>query len=99
MIYPPVDTAKYRIAEEKPLPEDIFINHIYWVWSRKPEQIIYTESAVKKINDLSEEFIEFITTVGAGNPIDTAAVGAYYGRARVSVAGVAGFKYVALYDP
>ena len=48
----------HRQSEEKPIPEDIFINHIYWVWSRKPEQIIYTESAVKKINDLSEEFIE-----------------------------------------
>lgn len=46
--------------------------------------------------DLSEEFINFITTVGAGNPIDTAALGAYYGKARVSVNGAP--KYVALYD-
>lgn len=48
----------HRQPEEKPIPEDIFIQHIYWVWSRKPEQIIYTESAVKKINDYSEQFIE-----------------------------------------
>lgn len=48
----------HRTAEEKPIPEDVFISHIFWVWSRKPEQIIYTESAVKKINDLSEQFIE-----------------------------------------
>lgn len=46
--------------------------------------------------DLSEEFIEFVATVGAGNPIDTAAIGTYYGKARVSVNGT--FKYVALYN-
>jgi hypothetical protein len=46
--------------------------------------------------DLSEEFINFITTVGAGNPIDTAAIGTYYGKARVAVNGT--FKYVALYN-
>lgn len=48
----------HRKAEEKPIPEDIFVKHIYWVWSRKPEQIIYTESAVNKINDMSEQFID-----------------------------------------
>ena len=46
--------------------------------------------------DLSEEFIQFDTTVGAGNPIDTAAIGTYYGKARVSVNG--SFRYVALYN-
>lgn len=48
--------------------------------------------------DLSEEFIEFTSTVGAGNPIDTAALGAYYGKVRVMVTGV-GYKTIALYDP
>jgi hypothetical protein len=47
--------------------------------------------------DLSEEFIEFVSTVGAGNPIDTAAIGTYYGKIRVSVAGV-GFKYIPLHN-
>jgi hypothetical protein len=46
--------------------------------------------------DLSEEFINFITTVGAGNPIDTAAIGTYYGKARMAVNGT--FKFVALYN-
>ena len=46
--------------------------------------------------DLSEEFIEFDSTVAAGNPIDTAAVGTYYGKVRVSVNGT--FKYMALYN-
>ena len=47
--------------------------------------------------DLSEEFFEFTTTVGAGNPIDTAGIGAYYGKARVMVTGV-GYKVLALYE-
>lgn len=47
--------------------------------------------------DLSEEMIEFVTTVGAGNPIDTAIVGSYYGKVRVNVAGV-GYKYIPLYN-
>jgi len=47
--------------------------------------------------DLSEEMIEFVTTVGAGNPIDTAAVGTYYGKVRVNVSGV-GYKYIPLYN-
>lgn len=46
--------------------------------------------------DLSEEFINFITTIGAGNPIDTAALGTYYGKARVAANGT--FKFVALYN-
>jgi hypothetical protein len=47
--------------------------------------------------DLSEEFINFTSTVGAGNPIDTAAVGTYYGKIRVQVQGV-GYKYMPLYN-
>ena len=47
--------------------------------------------------DLSEEFIRFSATVGAGNPIDTAALGSYYGKVRVYVEGV-GAKWLALYD-
>lgn len=47
--------------------------------------------------DLSEEFIELTTTVGAGNPIDAAAIGTYYGKMRVNVTGV-GYKYIALYN-
>lgn len=48
-------------------------------------------------SDLSEEFIRFVATIGAGNPIDTAALGAYYGKVRVYVDGV-GAKWLALYD-
>lgn len=47
--------------------------------------------------DLSEEFIRFVATVGAGNPIDTAAVGTHYGKIRVYVEGV-GVKYIELFN-
>lgn len=47
--------------------------------------------------DVSEEFIRFETTVAAGNPINTTALGTYYGRARVHVNGV-GEKWIALYN-
>ncbi len=46
--------------------------------------------------DASEEFIEFESNVGAGQPVDTAALGTYYGKIRVSVNGT--FKYVGLYN-
>jgi hypothetical protein len=47
-------------------------------------------------SDLSEQFIDFVSTVGASNAISTAALGAYYGKVRVSVNGT--FKWMALYD-
>ena len=46
--------------------------------------------------DLSEEFVDFIATIGAGNPIDTAAIGTYYGKFRVAVNGT--FKYIPLHN-
>lgn len=47
--------------------------------------------------DLSEEFIRFQATVAAGNPINTTALGSYYGRVRVFVDGV-GPKWMPLYN-
>src|SRR5690606_33419918 len=47
--------------------------------------------------DTSEEFIRFSSTIGAGSPIDTAALGTYYGKIRVHVTGV-GDKFIALYN-
>ena len=46
-------------------------------------------------SDLSEEMIRFDTTVAAGNPVNTTALGAYYGRVRVSVNGT--FYWMPLY--
>lgn len=46
--------------------------------------------------DGSEEFINFVAGQGAGYPIQTGALGTYWGKVRVSVSGT--FKYIALYD-
>ncbi len=46
--------------------------------------------------DPSEEFIDFRSTIGAGSPIDTAAIGTYYGKIRVAVNGT--FKYIPLHN-
>ena len=47
--------------------------------------------------DLSEEFIDFVTTVGAGNPIDTGSGGGTsYGGLRIAVNGT--FKYIRLFN-
>lgn len=54
--------------------------------------VLYLDQA-----DLSEEIFAVATTVGAGNPIDTAAIGTYYGKMRINVIGV-GYKYIALYN-
>ncbi len=48
----------HREAKERPISKDIFMQHIFWVWSRKPEQISYTDSAIIKIKEESEYFIE-----------------------------------------
>ncbi len=48
----------HRQSEDKPIPKDVFMQHVYWAWSRKPEQIIYTDSAINKIKEESEYFIE-----------------------------------------
>jgi hypothetical protein len=46
--------------------------------------------------DLSEEMIDFVTTVGAGNPVNTTILGSYYGRVRVAVNGT--FYYIPLHN-
>lgn len=54
--------------------------------------------ATLKLNqaDVSEEFIDFNSTVATGNAINTDALGSYYGRVRVAVNGT--FKWLALYS-
>ena len=47
--------------------------------------------------DTSEEFINFVSAIGAGNPIQTGTIGGYYGKVRVQVQGV-GYKYIPLYN-
>lgn len=63
----------------------------------QPSTTAATPTLYLRQADLSEEFIRFDTTVGSGNPINTTALGAYYGRVRVYVEGV-GAKWLALYE-
>jgi len=64
---------------------------IYQTATTRTEPVLALSQA-----DVSEEFINFIGTVAAGNAINTTALGAYYGRVRVSVNGT--FKWLALYS-
>ncbi len=51
-------TQRTIIDEDNRLiPKDIFLSHISWAWSRKPENIIYTKDAIKEIKKLSEEIL------------------------------------------
>jgi hypothetical protein len=47
-------------------------------------------------SDLSEEYFDFRTTVATGNPVNTTALGTYYGRVRVAVNGT--IRWLALYN-
>ncbi|QLJ52867.1 MAG: hypothetical protein Sv326_0692 [Candidatus Fermentimicrarchaeum limneticum] len=43
------DLIASRKAGTRPIPDDIFLRHVYWVWSRKPEHITYTNEAANEI--------------------------------------------------
>jgi len=43
--------------KERPVPDDVFIRHVFWVWSRKPEDIIYTEKAKERIIEESSRIM------------------------------------------
>ncbi len=44
--------------KDRPIPIEVFRRHVFWAWSLKPSDIIYTDEAVKKIGDESKNFIE-----------------------------------------
>lgn len=54
----PSKDISQRVSKERKIPREIFINHIFWVWSRKPEQIEYTPSAIQEIKDKSKELMD-----------------------------------------
>lgn len=47
-----------RTEIERPIPKDIFMRHIFWVWSRKPEDIIIEDNAKNSIKRAAELFSE-----------------------------------------
>ncbi|MFW5927675.1 MAG: hypothetical protein ACOCSL_00625 [Thermoplasmatota archaeon] len=56
------DIEKRKIANrktnERPIPDDIFKNHVLWAWSRSPGDIEYTEEAVERIKEEAPDLIE-----------------------------------------
>ena len=47
----------FRVAAIRPIPDDVYKDHIHWVWSRKPENIQYTEAAVYRIKQITADLI------------------------------------------
>ena len=60
------DVSGDLIAEakpkERPIPKNIFIKHVYWVWSLEPEQIRYSENAKEKIIELTKELMKCVSS-------------------------------------
>jgi DNA-binding Lrp family transcriptional regulator len=56
------DVPKTLIARarphERPIPDAIFIRHLLWAWSRRPDQVHYEEGAKRLIEEEAERFIE-----------------------------------------
>jgi len=49
-----------RRAKERPIPKEVFKRHVYWVWSRRPDQIHYTKEAEEEIIEESKKTSERI---------------------------------------
>jgi DNA replicative helicase MCM subunit Mcm2 (Cdc46/Mcm family) len=56
-----IDVSPKEIAtakpKDRPIPEEIFKKHVFWVWNLKPEDIRYTEEAKEKIQKYAEELL------------------------------------------
>jgi hypothetical protein len=47
---------------DRPIPDEIFIRHVYWAWSRKPEEIIYPENIKELIIEAYKGISEYQTS-------------------------------------
>jgi len=60
------DVKSDAIAEarpgERPIPKDVFLKHVYWAWSLRPEQIMYTQEACKSIIGRTKDLMEFVSS-------------------------------------
>lgn len=48
----------FRKTIKRPIKKEIFVNHVLWAWSRKPENIVYTDAAITSIKEQSKELID-----------------------------------------
>jgi biotin operon repressor len=53
----PEEIASAKPAE-RPVPPEIFARHVLWVWSRRPDQIVYESEAAEEIKKVAKELIE-----------------------------------------
>lgn len=53
---PPEEIADGK-TEERPIPPEVFARHVWWVWSRGPENIIYEREAMEEIKNVDKELI------------------------------------------
>ena len=47
-----------RQTRERPIPNSVFTRHIYWAWSRGPDDIEYTPEARDTVIRLTEDFMD-----------------------------------------
>jgi DNA-binding Lrp family transcriptional regulator len=48
----------YATPEPRPVPDEVYHRHVLWVWSRRPEQIAYTDEAKEKIREEAKRLID-----------------------------------------
>lgn len=44
--------------ELRPIPKEVYLHHVYWIWSRKPEQIEWMDDARKRLILLAKAFMK-----------------------------------------
>jgi len=56
------DVPEKEIAEaapkERPIPDEVYVRHVFWAWSRRPEDVEYTEEAKYRIVEETKAFME-----------------------------------------
>lgn len=51
-----------RETKERPIPDDVFKRHIYWAWSRRPNQVEYSPRAKERIVEESKRIMKSYKT-------------------------------------
>jgi len=56
------DVPEKEVAEaapkERPILDEVYVRHVFWAWSRRPEDIEYTEEAKYRIVEETKTFME-----------------------------------------
>lgn len=49
---------------KRPIPKDVFIRHVYWIWSRKAEDILWTDEARKTLINGIQKLMKAMKATG-----------------------------------